>query len=151
MRCIARGLKVRITSQPMQALRSLVFGCLFSGLLRGTRDDIEKNFVRNGSFIPLTNMKKRYYIYMLSNTSKMIYTGMTGDLERRVYEHKNKLVDGFTKKYNLHTLVYYDWTDDVGYAIKREKQIKKWSRIKRVKLIESMNPKWEDLAKDWFS
>jgi putative endonuclease len=88
---------------------------------------------------------------MLSNTSKMIYIGMTGNLERRIFEHKNKLVGGFTKKYNLHLLVYYDWTDDVGYAIQREKQIKGWSRKKKIKLIERMNPNWEDLAKDWFS
>ncbi|MDR9418180.1 GIY-YIG nuclease family protein [Gracilimonas sp.] len=88
---------------------------------------------------------------MLGNTSKMIYTGMTGNLERRIYEHKNKLVEGFTKKYNLHSLVYYDWTDDVGYAIQREKEIKGWSRKKKIELIESMNPNWEDLAKDWFS
>ena len=76
---------------------------------------------------------------------------MTGDLERRIYEHKNKLVEGFTKKYNLHYLVYYDWTHDVGYAIQREKQIKGWSRKKKIELIESLNLKWEDLAKDWFS
>ncbi|MFP8489655.1 GIY-YIG nuclease family protein [Gracilimonas sp. Q87] len=96
-------------------------------------------------------MKKTYYIYLLSNTSKMLYTGMTNNLMRRVYQHKQKEIDGFTKKYNLHKLVYYEMTDDVGYAIKREKQIKGWSRKKKNALIESMNPKWEDFAKDWFS
>ena len=96
-------------------------------------------------------MKKTYCVYLLSNTSKMLYTGMTNDLLRRVFEHKQKQVDGFTKKYNLHQLVYYEMTDDVGYAIKREKQIKGWSRKKKIKLITSINPKWEDLARDWFS
>ena len=96
-------------------------------------------------------MKKTYYIYLLSNTSKMLYTGMTNDLMRRVFEHKQKQVDGFTKTYNLHQLVYYEMTDVVGYAIKREKQIKGWSRKKKIKLITSINPKWEDLAGDWFS
>jgi putative endonuclease len=95
-------------------------------------------------------MGKVYYVYMLSNTSRMIYTGMTNDLQRRVYEHKNKLIDGFTKKYNLHKLVYYDETDDVGYAIRREKEIKGWSKKKKKALIESMNPLWKDLAKDWY-
>jgi putative endonuclease len=80
----------------------------------------------------------------------MLYTGMTNDLHRRMYEHKNKSVEGFTKKYNLHMLVYYEETDTVGYAIKREKQIKGWSRIKKKELIESVNPKWEDLAEGWF-
>jgi len=96
-------------------------------------------------------MKKTYCVYLLSNTSKMLYTGMTNDLLRRVFEHKQKQVDGFTKKYNLHQLVYYEMTDDVGYAIKREKQIKGWSRKKKIELIMSINPKWEDLARDWFS
>ncbi|MEX0608687.1 MAG: GIY-YIG nuclease family protein [Balneolaceae bacterium] len=96
-------------------------------------------------------MKKLYYVYMMSNVSRMIYTGMTSDLELRVYQHKNKLVEGFTKKYNLHKLVYYDDTDDVSFAIKREKEIKGWRREKKIALIESMNPNWNDLAKDWSS
>lgn len=96
-------------------------------------------------------MKKTYYIYMMSNVSKMIYTGMSGDLQRRVYQHKNKLIDCFTKKYNLYKLVYYEETDDVGYAIMREKQIKGWRREKKISLIEGMNPNWDDLAKEWYS
>lgn len=69
-------------------------------------------------------MSKTYYVYLLSNASKMIYIGVTNDLERRVYEHKMKLKKGFTKKYNLHQLVYYEETDDIGRAIEREKQLK---------------------------
>jgi len=89
-----------------------------------------------------------YYVYILSNwNNRVIYVGMTNNLERRIYEHKNKLVDGFTKKYNLNKLVYYEQTNDVNSAIQREKQIKKWRREKKNNLIEMMNPKWEDLSK----
>jgi len=70
---------------------------------------------------------------------------------RRVYEHKNKLINGFTKKYNLNKLVYYEQTLDINSAIQREKEIKKWRREKKNKLIESLNPKWLDLSKDWLN
>ena len=88
-----------------------------------------------------------YYIYILTNwNNKVLYIGMTNDLERRIYEHKNKLVEGFTKKYNLNKLVYYEYTNDVNSAIQREKEIKKWRREKKNNLIGKMNPKWEDLS-----
>ena len=83
--------------------------------------------------------------------SKMLYIGVTNDLERRVYEHKNKLKEGYTKKYNLHKLVYYEETDDIGRAIEREKELKGWRREKKIALFESTNPNWNDLAEDWFS
>ena len=79
-----------------------------------------------------------------------LYTGVTSDLVRRAYEHRNKLTGGFTAKYNVSKLVYYDTTDDVTSAITREKQIKSWRRTKRVDLIEAMNPYWEDLAQHWW-
>ena len=79
-----------------------------------------------------------------------LYTGVTNDLERRVYEHKRGLGSQFTKKYNVSKLVYYEATDDVTAAITREKQVKSWRRAKRVALIESMNPYWADLATDWY-
>jgi putative endonuclease len=78
-----------------------------------------------------------------------MYVGMTNDLERRFYEHKNKLIEGFTKRYNIDTLVYYEHTTDVFDAITREKEIKKWRREKKNKLVESMNPEWKDLSKEW--
>lgn len=81
----------------------------------------------------------------------MLYIGVTNDLERRVYEHKSKLREGFTKKYNLHHLVYYEETDDVGRALEREKQLKGWERKKKVALIESANPGWRDLSEIWYS
>jgi putative endonuclease len=78
-----------------------------------------------------------------------MYVGMTNDLERRLYEHKNKLIEGFTKRYNIDTLVYYEHTTDVFDTIAREKEIKKWRREKKNKLVESMNPQWKDLSKEW--
>ncbi|MCQ1529098.1 GIY-YIG nuclease family protein [Lutispora saccharofermentans] len=93
-----------------------------------------------------------YYVYILTNYSnKVLYTGVTNNLERRVYEHKNKLVKGFTEKYNVHKLVYFDSTTDVKVAIAREKQIKGWTRLKKIELIESMNPEWKDLSEDFWS
>jgi len=92
-----------------------------------------------------------YYVYMLTNTyNTVLYIGVTNNLERRLYEHKNKLVDGFTKKYNLHKLVYFDTTIDVRSAIQREKQLKGWTRAKKNALIENTNPNWADLSEDWY-
>ncbi len=96
-------------------------------------------------------MRKTYYVYILSNVSKMLYIGVTNNLEQRVYQHKKKLNKGFTQKYNLHQLVYYEETDDIGRAIEREKSLKGWKRYKKVALIESVNPGWKDLAEDWYS
>jgi putative endonuclease len=82
----------------------------------------------------------------MTNNSKTLYTGVTGDLERRVYEHKNKFVEGFTKKYRITKLVYFEVTNSVESAIAREKQIKGWLRKKKISLIESSNPDWKDLS-----
>jgi len=82
----------------------------------------------------------------MTNKSKTLYTGVTNDLTRRVYEHKHKLIPGFTQKYNITKLVYYEETSDVHAAIAREKQIKGWLREKKINLIESMNPNWVDLS-----
>ena len=92
-------------------------------------------------------MDKIYYVYILANYSnKVIYTGVTNDLIRRVAEHRGKRVPGFTQRYNVTKLVYFEDTSDVRSAITREKQIKKWRREKKDRLINSMNPDWEDLA-----
>jgi len=91
-------------------------------------------------------LAKQYYVYILTNNSKTLYTGVTNNLIRRIYEHKNKFVEGFSKKYNLTKLVYYEISEDVRSAIAREKQIKGWLRSKKIKLIESMNPEWKDLS-----
>ena len=91
-----------------------------------------------------------YFVYILSNwDDSVVYIGVTGNLERRLYEHRNGLVDGFPKKYNVHKLVYFENTSDVYSAISREKQLKKWNRAKKNELISRMNPKWEDLSLAW--
>jgi len=95
-------------------------------------------------------MSKEYYVYIMTNKSRTLYTGVTNNLMRRVYEHKNKLVEGFTSKYNIQFLVYYESTNDVHVALAREKQIKGWLRSKKIALIDSMNPKWKDLSEEWY-
>lgn len=92
-----------------------------------------------------------YYVYVMSNKARMIYVGMTNDLLRRVYEHKNKLVKGFTSKFNMTKLVYFESTDDVTAAIAREKEIKGWVRRKKTALISTTNPEWKDLSEEWYS
>jgi len=89
---------------------------------------------------------KPAYIYILTNISnRVLYTGVTNDIVKRVYEHRNKLIDGFTKKYNVYKLVYYEKFDDIVSAITREKQIKGWLRSKKISLIENFNSDWKDL------
>jgi putative endonuclease len=90
-----------------------------------------------------------YFVYILaSKKNGTLYIGVTNDLNRRMYEHKNNLVEGFTKKYNIKTLVYYESTNSIESAINREKQFKKWNRKWKLKLIEEKNPVWEDLSID---
>jgi putative endonuclease len=92
---------------------------------------------------------RRYFVYIMTNPSKTLYTGLTNSIRRRVREHKLKLTPGFATKYNITRLVYFETFEDVRNAIEREKQIKAWTRAKRVALIESLNPKWDDLSRDW--
>jgi putative endonuclease len=90
-------------------------------------------------------MKTGYFYKKATDKNGTLYTGVTSDLIRRVYEHKTNQVDGFTKKYKVHNLVYYEMVDDINSAIDREKQIKGWQRKWKVALIESSNPGWRDL------
>ncbi len=92
---------------------------------------------------------KQYCVYILSNKNRRIYIGVTSNLNYRVHQHKNHLIDGFTKRYNIDQLVYFEVTEDVWSALNREKQMKKWRREKKIRLIESVNPEWKDLASDW--
>ena len=95
---------------------------------------------------PYYKNKKKYYVYILaSKRNGTLYIGITSNLFKRIYEHKNNLIDGFTKKYNVHNLVYYEMTEDVSIALAREKQLKKWKRNWKIELIEKNNPKWKDL------
>ena len=87
-----------------------------------------------------------YYVYMLTNwNNKVLYIGMTNNLLRRVYQHKHKLCDGFTKKYNVNKLVYYELYENVDDAIRREKQLKGWKRMRKNALVETFNPEWKEL------
>jgi putative endonuclease len=90
---------------------------------------------------------RQYYVYILTNkTNKVLYIGVTNNLERRIFEHKNKLVEGFTKKYNLSKLIYYEATSDIHSALEREKQLKNWHRDWKINLISRSNPAWKDLS-----
>ena len=90
---------------------------------------------------------KIYYVYLLTNwNNKVMYIGVTNDLKRRLYEHNNKLMKGFTEKYNINKLVYFEETQDIHTAITREKEIKKWRREKKNQLVTNTNPEWQDLS-----
>ena len=92
---------------------------------------------------------KDYYVYIMSNKSKTLYIGVTNDLSRRIYEHKNKMIDGFTKKYNLTMLVHFEVFQSIDDAILREKQLKNWHRQWKINLIESINKDWKDLSDEF--
>ncbi|MBU4484209.1 GIY-YIG nuclease family protein [bacterium] len=95
-------------------------------------------------------MLKRYFVYiMASQRNGTLYIGVTNDITRRIYEHKNDLIKGFTKKYKVHLLVYYEEMNDVNAAITREKQLKKWKRSWKLRLIEDLNPEWKDLYEEY--
>ena len=92
---------------------------------------------------------QNYFVYILANSKPMLYVGVTNDLQRRVYEHRQKLIAGYTRQYNIARLVYFEATPNVSAAIAREKQVKGWTRAKKLALVESMNPKWADLSEGW--
>jgi putative endonuclease len=93
---------------------------------------------------------KQYFVYIMSSRTGTLYTGMTGDLPGRVGQHKAKMIEGFTKRYNVTRLVFYELFSDVRDAIAREKQIKSWRRSKKIALIETLNPQWKDLSTEWY-
>lgn len=91
----------------------------------------------------------QYFVYIMASSSGTLYVGITNDLYKRVYQHKNNLIDGFTKKYGCHKLVYFEETTSVESVIAREKQLKGWRREKKEFLIRKLNPSWNDLSLDW--
>jgi putative endonuclease len=93
---------------------------------------------------------RKFYVYILASKSRVLYTGITDDIWRRVWQHRNDVNPGFTRDYRVHRLVYYETFKYVGNAIRREKVIKGWLRRKKIALIESHNPTWEDLSVDWY-
>jgi putative endonuclease len=94
--------------------------------------------------------EKHYYVYILASLSGTLYIGITNNLERRMVEHKEGLIPGFTKQYGVYRLVYFEVYTDVRNAIRREKQLKGWRREKKIALIRSTNPSWKDLARAWY-
>jgi putative endonuclease len=95
-------------------------------------------------------MVRTYWVYIMASRSRVLYTGVTNDLGRRVKQHKQSLIAGFTQRYRITRLVYFEEYTDIRDAIAREKQIKAWTRARRVNLVEGRNPSWEDLAERWF-
>ena len=96
-------------------------------------------------------MTNTYYVYILaSKRNGTLYIGVTNNLERGLYEHKNNLAEGFTSRYNVHNLIYYESANDINAALQREKQLKRWTRKWKIDLIEKENPDWCDLSSDWF-
>jgi putative endonuclease len=93
---------------------------------------------------------RHFYVYILSSKSRVLYTGITDNIRRRTWEHKNDINPGFTRDYKVHRLVYYETFQYVNNAIAREKSIKGWLRRKKIALIAAENPTWEDLSEDWF-
>ena len=90
------------------------------------------------------------FVYILASKTRVVYVGVTNDLVRRVWEHRNGTIAGFTRRYGVHRLVYFEAVGKPADAIRREKQIKGWARVKKVGMIESLNPQWNDLAELWF-
>src|ERR1017187_4927005 len=94
--------------------------------------------------------ERTFYVYLLASKSRRLYVGVTNNLERRLFEHKSKEFHGFTKKYNIDRLVYFEQTTDILSAITREKQIKRWNRSRKIRLVEAGNPTWDDLSAEWY-
>ena len=99
--------------------------------------------------MPRTFREKRFYVYILASLSGTLYIGITNNLAGRVYDHKEGLISSFTKRYRVNRLVYFETFKYVGNAIAREKELKGWLRARKIKLIESVNPSWRDLSRDW--
>ena len=93
---------------------------------------------------------RTYYVYIMTNQSRTLYIGFTNNIRRRVHEHKTGQTEGFTNRYNMKTLVYFESFNDPSHGIAREKQIKNWRREKKLRLIEEENPEWRDLSDGWY-
>jgi putative endonuclease len=101
------------------------------------------------SFAVRDDFQYQFWVYILTSRTGTLYIGITGYIDRRIQQHKMDSIEGFTKKYKVHRLVYYETYDHVETAIRREKQLKGWRRQKKISLIEKMNPRWQDMAENW--
>jgi putative endonuclease len=95
-------------------------------------------------------MSRQYYVYILASKTRRLYIGVTNDLRRRVWEHRHKITKGFAERYRINRLVHYEATTSIESAILREKRLKSWPRIWKIRLIEGHNPEWKDLAEEWY-
>ncbi len=138
--CSAKETLRRVTSDV--TLLSCVLGFLLSVTKEGYFSLHNRAIRRHNKPV------KRYWVYIVTNRSRTLYVGVTNNLVRRIHEHRSKAIEGFTKRYNIHQLVYFEETNDIGVAIAREKQLKGWLRRKKVALIETFNPHWRDLSND---
>jgi putative endonuclease len=93
----------------------------------------------------------QYFIYIITNKTGTLYIGLTNNIKKRIYEHKNKLIEGFTKKYNIDRLLYFETFRDMDSAIAREKTLKGWLRKKKLELIRDSNPEWKDISEKWYT
>ena len=108
------------------------------------------SFGRARGTLLIVRLAYNFYVYMMTNKSfEVLYTGVTNDLQRRLWEHRNSRGPAFAARYNCHRLVYFEWSQDIRDAIAREKQIKGWSRAKKEALIATTNPEWNDLSAGW--
>ena len=112
----------------------------------------EGSWIKGVFGVIMKNMptNRQYFIYIMTNRSGTPYIGLTNDIKKRIYQHKNKLINGFTKKYNIDRLIYFETFSDVYSAIDREKTIKGWLRKKKTELVNEVNPQWRDLSQDWY-
>jgi putative endonuclease len=122
-----------------------------SSCYRDSCDKQEKFHSERSEESAVRRREYKFWVYIMASKSRRLYTGVTSKLHNRVWQHKTGEFEGFTSRYNVHRLVYWASFDDVRNAIDREKQIKGWDRAKKVALIESMNPLWEDLAAKWYT
>jgi len=128
------------------SLRGATRACLPAGRPREGSDEA----ISDSLILKQTMISRNYYVYILTNKNhRVLYVGVTNNLARRILEHKHKLNQGFTSKYNVNRLVYFETGEDIGGAIAREKQIKGGSRLDKIKLINSENPEWQDLSEEW--
>ena len=112
-------------------------------------EQISCGLISNDDSWTMATLDRNYYVYILSSKTRVLYIGVTNDLEKRLWQHKQHLIPGFTKRYNVDKLVYFEHTQSIEGAIEREKHLKGWLRAKKVALIESVNPTWAELSAQW--